>query len=1214
MANVGYINGFPDGTYRPNEAVTANQLCQIMLNILGYDIDTTVSWATAVQAKSFSIGLLKNVSGTVGSACSRQEAAQIIYNALNMDLLQENALGVKVPSGETILTKYLNGYTATVVVTGNEKAALNDTTPLAAGKTEVDNDTILNWSTGLDEIGSSYTIWATKGGAQKNDTVVYSELSADNAYYETYEATKNGAAISAKDAGMKLTDVETFINFDDGLDDYYTADMVITYKVASIALDTKVVGNTTVKDLLISYGYDEDDLTTNFTANEVIRAGERLSDNDMAVLKYIFTNFSSDSEAVVYVGTQNNGTDISNEISFNTFKKTYLTANGDKNTVPANENGNYIKVIDNDGDGVAEYILKTEYTMDAVKSIAKNKYNLAIAKTVDGDAISTEDELAAGDVIVYALIDGVYYTNLAEVKTETIDKKGINYSKATITCGDNTYAQSGIVPTSNDDQTAFDGAFAYDIFKFDVTKAEAEETYDLYLDNYGFVRAYTENKNTYGLGLLTDAYYYTNKRTAEGQVTMVTADTEAADYDVANVEYSATKTTTAAGFIITTEDGANNATGNRGTWGRLTKFVDPKADDQTYTTFSTNVAVYAESDDGLILKETEDYTNRDMNTYKGELDVTKASLSTKVFSSKYDHTDDSKTNVETVYATTSTVYYYVTSTGVTTWTGYNNAPKSLSFDGKLDKAYAVYTESKNNGYYNAEVIVIEAKSANKNVYFAYGATARTDGKDADAITIGYSADEDAYVTDLEVAKDAALNMLKAGAYVTNDNGLVVYTPAFYQIATNGKFTTDGNAIDEDFGDYGIYATTVSNGADVWAKDYVYLADKTSFKASDVTVYKVNYNPNGNASNTFTLEETTVEKDDTVIYYATAAGVQYVIDVKQSTYKGAVIAGIQTLYTEIVNDSHVTPNSTAGKPTITFFGENATTVSHSVAKTFLESNSNTVDGSIVKVTANADKSVIKSVEITPTAATYTLTTAVATFNVTIVVESEDGNTTKVYTETLTKSVAETDATLLAVEGGNGAVVESAKVFGVQGNGTVNASQLMAMFTANTAKNATLTWKFVGNDGKTYTETGANKVDGSWDVATFKTITATVTPESGAAGTDYTFGTVYAVKVVDSRATAGTDGWTFEIDGQTSEYVVKGTTLSAASLDVVCKWNGNVYTSNDRSVDYTLNGGTPSTGNQIAATGKVTVALTAGQEVATGTYEVLQDIVITITNVY
>jgi hypothetical protein len=849
MANVGYINGFPDGTYRPNEAVTANQLCQIMLNILGYDIDTSVSWATAVQAKSFSIGLLKNVSGTVGAACSRQEAAQIIYNALNMDILAENALGVKVPSGETILTKYLNGYTASVVVTGNEKADLNGKTPLDAGKTEVDGKTTLNWSTDLDAIGSAYTIWATKGGANNDDTVVYAEL-GNNTYYETHDAT-NGA-ISAKDAGMKLTGAATYINFDDGLDEYYTADMVITYSVDGnkIALTDPIISE------LKKYGYDvtnlkkDTDLSVPATK---IKAGDPVDDDTLAIIHYIFANYN-DADGKVSVGTQTTD-DISNTISFSKFVSNYLTPADTKYTAPANENGNYIKVIDNDGDGVAEYILKTKYNMDVVTNIsARGEYTLAIEGSVK-DAVSSEDELAAGDVIVYALIDGVYYANQAEVKTITIDKKGIDYKAKTITDGETTYGQSGIEPVDDttNAQTKFNNAFLYDTFKFDVTDASVETAYDLYLDNYGFVRAYTTNKYTNGLGLLTDAYYGTDNRVDTAKVTMVTADTEATDYDVAAI---AGKPGDAkyANFIDTTEGGDN---GNRGTWKRLNTMG---------TGFTTNVAAYSESDGVLTLGDptTASYSNKVQNVVKEVLALTSTdTMATRTFTT---------TESKTVRVTTDTVYYYVSANGaVSTWTGYENSPKKLTLDADQgDIAYTVATQSKvaNATYYYANVIVIEAKSSNSNVYFGYYSNTKT-GTDASywLNAVGpYTDDDDNTVYGKTTEKIEKFTALQT-------------TPAFYKIT--GK---NVNYINSDYNKNGIYAATVLTGADIYNRNYIELDNKVGFYPSTVPVYVINKDNNANTYLAYTATEmdtNDIQVNDKLVYFVVNKQVVYAIDATAS---------------------------------------------------------------------------------------------------------------------------------------------------------------------------------------------------------------------------------------------------------------------------------------------------------------------------------------------
>ena len=72
--------------------------------------------------------------------------------------------------------------------------------------------------------------------------------------------------------------------------------------------------------------------------------------------------------------------------------------------------------------------------------------------------------------MVYAVIDGVCYAEVADVVTETIDTKGIDFKAETITCDGTTYGQSAIAIDEND----FNAAFLYDHFLFDVTDAETE--------------------------------------------------------------------------------------------------------------------------------------------------------------------------------------------------------------------------------------------------------------------------------------------------------------------------------------------------------------------------------------------------------------------------------------------------------------------------------------------------------------------------------------------------------------------------------------------------------------------------------------------------------------------------------------------------------------------------------------------------------------------
>jgi hypothetical protein len=832
-----------------------------------------------------------------------------------MQILEPNSLVDKVGSGETILTKYLNGSTKTVVVTDTEPASLNYSYVQDAGVTLVDNSTAkLSWSTTLDMIGQSYKIWTV------GNTVVYYE-DAGNTVWGTDAYTKG---ISDKDAGMKLANAAQFVNFGEGTtytsSDYkikYVAEVTdTTITTALQALDNKVAASALTVD--------------GNTWTRVIKAGEEVTATDLTVLKLIFNNADKIDEngyvtGEVYIGTQSLK-DVSDIESYKSFVNNYLSATQEDDNAKANENGNYIKVIDNDGDGYADYILKTTYTMDVITNIAGNG-TVTLAGTeangtvpVAADSLVTEDELAAGDVVVYALIDGVYYVNQAEIVTDTIDKKGIDFKTETLTCGDNTYTQSRI----GIDAKAFNAAFAYDTFKTEVTDAEVEVTYDFYLDNYGYVRAYTTNKSVNGLGLLTDAYYYTDKKTSESKVDLVTSETEETEYAVSK---------DAGSFIMKNTDTLTNLSDN-GTWGRLNGFVDTDELGNTVTgahTFKTNVAAYSLADDAVVLKNATKYAATNNKVIQEELNLSAVSgltLKNRTYTAL---------EGQTIRATTDTVYYYVTTTftgdlAVQSWVGYNNAPSTLTFDAADDFAYAIATGTKTTGasnalyYYYADVIVIEAKSADSNVHFGYYSNTKTNVAQSFwlwSIGLGEVDGEAAYTTTQQMVERADVNTLQN-------------VPAFYKLK-NGVATlivseTDTTATStEYYTANGIYAGIAAVGVDVRDRNYVevygvnndaaFTANKTvstSFYTDDVPVYKVSVGDNTNSYLNYSVSACAPTTGDKLIYVVENKAVAYAIDVTQSTSgrPATVIPAVEALFEAIVADNNLDRTAAA---TVTFYG-------------------------------------------------------------------------------------------------------------------------------------------------------------------------------------------------------------------------------------------------------------------------------------------------------
>ena len=870
-ANAEYIKGYDAKTFGPNDPVTGYQALAMILRALGYDKNgefTGTSWQVQTAAVGENRGITKNISaGTLGTAATREVVAEILFRAILVDKVNYTpAFGYQLDDTsigwDTFELEEISG-----IVVANEYADLYSTTSLKAGKTELNVDGesyMLDYATTLEDIGEARDAYVTEG---KN--VLYI-ADAGNTVFETGAETdiKTDSKFE-KATGLERDEdtTEYFINFDGG-NEYKASDWKIKYVVEIEKAGLTAEEDAAIKDFFGTKNIEDESGV--YTCTKTINPGKTITDTDLSFLKAIFYGADKDGAGAddyiygeIYVGTQST-TDISDDpdMSWKTFRNKYIDTDENAIEVEGNENGEWLKVIDNDGDGEADYVLLTKYVMAAVTDIDKNgDYTVSVENTardlveIDSADMMTEDELAEDDVIVFAYIDGNYVSNIAEKVTETIDKKGIDYKAETITCGENTYGQSGIYV----DEDEFQDAFLYDHFLFDVTDADTEVAYDLYLDNFGFVRALTENKYAYGLGLLTDGYYETNGKVETIQVDMNTVDTEETTYDVdADSDWD---------LFVNDREGDN---GNRGTWGRLEGFQGNYANAHQ---FATNVAAFSNSDDVLSLYAVDEYTNKELDTLKNELVLTaKSDLDDKELTAYF---NDKAVDQHTVYATADTVYYYVNFDKdgdpyvEATWTGYNNAPKGLSLDASEDYAYAVYTQTKaDSNYYYADVIVIEAESELDDVYFLYYANTKDTNKASYWVkTVGYDAEEEGYVADyrIDTEKDDANRVVKA--------------PAFYVIDKDGVVEL---RITENFASHGIYADTATVARDVSSRDYVYTYDyDLSYKPADVNVYALDKDKDSNLWVAYSIDVTDTDVNDELILFTDGDDVEYVINVTAS---------------------------------------------------------------------------------------------------------------------------------------------------------------------------------------------------------------------------------------------------------------------------------------------------------------------------------------------
>ena len=141
--SLGIIAGKSNTIFAPNANVTAQEAAKMLLVTLGYNAEkaglTGAGWAAKTNALADENGLLDDVNTSFTSACPRQYAAQLIYNAINAATVvwRDDAYTNMALTGTdylpTVGEKYMGLIRTTVTVYGDK--ARNDS--LKDGELEV---------------------------------------------------------------------------------------------------------------------------------------------------------------------------------------------------------------------------------------------------------------------------------------------------------------------------------------------------------------------------------------------------------------------------------------------------------------------------------------------------------------------------------------------------------------------------------------------------------------------------------------------------------------------------------------------------------------------------------------------------------------------------------------------------------------------------------------------------------------------------------------------------------------------------------------------------------------------------------------------------------------------------------------------------------------------------------------------------------------------
>lgn len=107
LSEFGYVYGFEDGSFRPDEAVTAEQLAAILVRATGYSAlmenNDIYPWYAEYMKVAEDKGILKNIQLTEeNTPVTRDTAIAMYYNAINLPMVYTTGLhfsgGMMVPT------------------------------------------------------------------------------------------------------------------------------------------------------------------------------------------------------------------------------------------------------------------------------------------------------------------------------------------------------------------------------------------------------------------------------------------------------------------------------------------------------------------------------------------------------------------------------------------------------------------------------------------------------------------------------------------------------------------------------------------------------------------------------------------------------------------------------------------------------------------------------------------------------------------------------------------------------------------------------------------------------------------------------------------------------------------------------------------------------------------------------------------------------------
>ena len=478
----GIIAGRGNGKFDPDAGVTGSEAAKMLLVAAGYDpaIEglTGTDWEINTNALASKLGIFRNFKGSVAEPLSRDNAALLIYNALDVEMIESytnNGYAMAYSDARTILSSMYGVYKVEGVVVGNKWAELDKTdsdSALKDGKTVLDN------------------------------VVLYSSTTSNTTKDE-------GVAQSGKIAFNVDTPV-----------DFLGKTVTMYIEKTTILSDSKVLGVSTKDDVNV----------INATAATQSTVKDYLKGTGVAVTKgtEFYVNYG-------YCKTEEDAHNLINDYSYTANNSDKFNLNGvDVEIIDNNNDGDaeYVLFTRETLSEVRTYSEKNETISFYAPGYDKNNElaNKTVTETEDFEDVVFNDEVTTDDLILYVQYGGRTYISAPEVVTGKMTR--VDRDKADelfITVDGEEYRQSYILDAAS--------LVDVDLTRFDIADAKNEpgfdNSYDFVLDSNGYVIAIRPAEEVVtNYALVVDSAWTLNALDRSGQVKILMTDGTVKTYSI----------------------------------------------------------------------------------------------------------------------------------------------------------------------------------------------------------------------------------------------------------------------------------------------------------------------------------------------------------------------------------------------------------------------------------------------------------------------------------------------------------------------------------------------------------------------------------------------------------------------------------------------------------------------------------------------------------